>query len=77
LSKRAPVPLGSKSDNLYADFLIVCRNVLNHPETFIAKVKDIIPNIHKGEKNERFSYWLQQKDYETYNDKWDIIGKGL
>jgi hypothetical protein len=27
LSKRAPVPLGNKFDNLYADYLIICRNV--------------------------------------------------
>ena len=27
LSKRAPVPLGNKFDNLYVDYLIICRNV--------------------------------------------------
>jgi len=28
LSKKAPVPSGNKLDNLYEDYLIICRNVL-------------------------------------------------
>ena len=32
LSKRAPVPLGNKPDRLYADFLIICRDVSEKPK---------------------------------------------
>src|ERR671938_476270 len=42
LSKRAPVPLGSKLDNLYADYLIICGNVLKEPEIFLTKITDIM-----------------------------------
>ncbi len=35
LSKRASVPLGNKQDSLYADYLIICRNVLKQPKIFI------------------------------------------
>jgi hypothetical protein len=66
LSKRAPVPLGNKLDNLYVDYLIICRNILKQPEIFITKTTDITTSIHKGEKDGRFSYWLQPKDYETF-----------
>ena len=77
LSKRNPVPLGNKSDSLYADYLIICRNVLKQPEIFITKVADVINSIHRVEKNERSSYWLEVKDYERFKDNWDAIGKGF
>jgi hypothetical protein len=77
LSKRAPVSLGNKLDSLYADYLIICRNVLKQPEIFIAKIADIMTSIHKGEKDGRLSYWLQPKDYEIFKDSWDVIGKGF
>ena len=76
LSKRSPVPLGNKQDSLYADYLIICRNVLKQPEIFITNIIDIRNIIHKGEKDGRFSYWLQLKDYERFKDNWDIVGKG-
>ena len=77
LSKKAPVPLGNTLDNLYADYLIICRNVLKQPEIFIIKIADITTSIHRGEKDGRFSYWLQPKDYERFKDKWDVIGEGF
>ena len=77
LSKRAPVPLGNKFDNLYADYLIICRNVLKEPEIFLTKITDIMTSIHNGEKDGRFSYWLQPRDYERFKDNWGVIGKGF
>jgi hypothetical protein len=76
LSKRAPVPLGNKPDRLYADFLIICRSVSEKPETFIIDNTKTL-NIHKGERNGNFSYWLQPRDYEMFKDNWGIIGKGF
>jgi hypothetical protein len=64
-------------DNLYAGYLIICRNVLKQPEIFITKVADIKASIHKGEKEGRFSYWLQPKDYERFKDNWVALEKGL
>ena len=47
LTKRSPVPLGSSLDNLFADYLIVCRNVLvNNPELFITSMGRIKPDIY-------------------------------
>src|SRR5919198_3117268 len=74
LTKRSPVPLGSSLESLFADYLIVCRNVLvNNPELFITSMGRIRPDIHKGHKNGRVSYWLQQKNYEQYKDNWEEI----
>jgi hypothetical protein len=50
---------------LYADYLIICRNVLKQPEIFITKVVDITTSIHKVERDGRLSYWLEVKDYEN------------
>jgi hypothetical protein len=77
LSKRYPVPLGNKLDILFADYLVICRNVLKHPEIFIVKIADIVKSIHKVEKNGHSSYWLELKDYERFKDNWDTIGKGF
>jgi len=79
LSKRDPVPLGSSLENLFGDFLIICRKVFdNKPEIFIAKISDVKNGslIHEGIRNERKSYWLQPKDYEQFKDNWEIIGEG-
>jgi hypothetical protein len=38
LSKKSPVPLGRGPESLYADYLVICRNVLKQPEIFIAKI---------------------------------------
>jgi hypothetical protein len=77
LTKRSPVPIGSNLDSLFADYLIVCRNILKAtPELFITSIKKVVPHIHKGEKDGRISYWLQQRDYELYKDNWEEIGQG-
>jgi len=79
LSKRDPVPLGSSLENLFGDYLIICRKVFDDkPEIFIAKISDVKNGslIHEGIRNERKSYWLQPKDYEQFKDNWEIIGEG-
>lgn len=79
LSKKDPVPLGSSLENLFGDYLIICRKVFDDkPEIFIAKISDIKDGslIHEGIRNERKSYWLRPKDYEQFKDNWEIIGEG-
>jgi hypothetical protein len=77
LSKKNPVPFGSKLNNLIAEYLIVCRNVFDEkPDVFIANIDDIKNTIHEGINEGRKSYWLQTKDYEKFKDNWNIIGEG-
>lgn len=77
LSKRNPVPLGSNIENLIAEYLIICRKVLDDkPEVFLAKINDIKARVHEGRKGDKVSYWLQPKDYEDLKDNWRIIGNG-
>ena len=47
------------------------------PEIFLTKITDIMTSIHNGEKDGRFSYWLQPRDYERFKDNWGVIGKGF
>lgn len=35
LSKRSPVPLGSRQNSIFGDFLIICRNLFTNPEVFV------------------------------------------
>src|SRR5215212_7981774 len=54
LSKRAPVPLGTTLDHLFADFVIVCRPFLrDQPECFILIPSECIRLAHRGEKDGR------------------------
>lgn len=51
LSRRSPVPLGNKLDNLFANFVIICRNVIEEaPQCFILTPEEIRRLVHKGEK---------------------------
>ena len=79
LSKRNPVPLGTSLNHLYADFVVVCRNVTKEtPECFILKPAEVRKLAHRGEKNGKISYWLQPPQYEAkqFAEKWDRIGSG-
>ena len=79
LSKRAPVPLGSHLDHLFAQFFIVCRNVAKEtPECFILTPAEVRSLVHRGEKNGKYSYWLQPRQYEAaeYKEAWMRIGDG-
>ncbi len=79
LSKKDPVPLGSNLENLFGDYLIICRKVFDDkPEIFITKINEIKNKslIHEGIKNNKRSFWLQPKDYEQFENNWKIIGEG-
>ena len=79
LSKKDPVPLGSDLENLFGDYLVICRKVFeDRPEIFIAKI-DYIKNsglICEENKDGKKSYWFQPKEYEQFKDNWEIIGDG-
>lgn len=80
LSKRTPVPLGSKLDNLFADWVVICRKIIDDsPECFILKPKEVKDIVDKNEKDGRISYWLQPKKYENekFFNKWERIGTGF
>ncbi len=79
LSKRAPVPLGDKLNHLFADYIVICRNVAKEtPECFVLTPEEIRRLVHKGEKNGKISYWLQSREYEAdeFHEKWERIGLG-
>jgi len=78
LTKKAPVPFGSKIENMIAEFVIICRSVREEkPEIFVATKNEIKENIHRQVKNGKVSYWLEPKDCEQFRDKWNKIGKGF
>jgi hypothetical protein len=80
LSRRAAVPLGGTLENLLADYLVVCRRVVeDHPECFILKPGEAKELANRNEKEGRVSYWLEPRDYETerFRETWDRIGGGV
>ena len=80
LSKGSPVPLGTKLNHLFADFVVVCRHVIREtPECFVLLPAEICSLVHRGEKNGKISLWLQPRDYaiEKFREKWDRIGLGV
>ena len=79
LSRRSPVPLGSRLEGLLGDFFVICRNVAgDEPECFVLTPTDVRQLAHKGEKDGKISFWLQPKQYESdeFKEKWDRIGRG-
>jgi len=79
LSKRPPVPLGAHLDNLFGDFFIVCTKVATDvPECFVLTPSEVRKLAHRGEKEDRISFWLQPKQYEAaeFRDAWHRIGNG-
>ena len=79
LSKRNPVPLGAKLDNLFGDFFVVCNNVASDaPACFVLTPAEVEALAHRGEKEGKLSYWLQPKHYAVseFHEKWLRIGKG-
>ena len=80
LSRRAPVPLGTTLNYLFADYVVICRRVTgDNPECFILTPDEIRELVHRGEKDGRISYWLQPREYESerFREKWDRIGSGV
>jgi hypothetical protein len=76
LSRRNPVPLGSKLDHLWADFVVICRNVCeDSPECFVLTPNEVKELALPG-KTGRASHWLRPRDYEQerFRKRWDRIG---
>ncbi len=79
LSRRSPVPLGRHLGNLIADFVVVCRRVLDDdPECFVLTTREVRAGVHRVVKDREVSYWLQPKAYEgeAHREAWRKIGKG-
>lgn len=80
MSKKNDVPLGSNTDNLIADYMIICRKVSEPiPEIFIVKTKKMFKDdliTMNTNKEGVDSYWFWQKDYEQFKDNWKEIGNG-
>jgi hypothetical protein len=77
LREENPVPIGKSLDSLFADYLIICTNVMDSPELFVTTTNGIRHKIHKGQKEGRISYWLQTKDYREFKDNWEILPNGF
>lgn len=80
LSKKNPVPLGTKLDNLIGDYVIICvRAYPNVPECFVMTPQEVSKLAHRGEKAGKVSYWLQPSSSysDIYKEKWDRIGHGV
>ena len=60
LNKRNPVPIGTNLDSLFADYLIICRNVLKESlEVFIASINEAMKTgIHRVEAEKDECYKL-------------------
>jgi len=72
LTRKAPVPFGS-NPQLFADFVIIVRNIFEKPEVFILRSDEVKNRLVKKEKNGRMSYWLPPKEYEKFKDNWDVL----
>ena len=80
LSKRAPVPLGNALDRIMGDYwIIVNQAVSDAPNCFILTPDEVRQAAHRGEKDNRVSYWLQPKAYEQaqFKDRWQRLGSPL
>lgn len=78
LSRRNPVPLGKSVDSFFGDWVVICRNLMAEPQSFVLKPEEVRRLAHRGEKDGRVSYWLQPREYETdaYREAWARIGTG-
>jgi hypothetical protein len=79
LSKRDTVPLGNTLDKIMGDFWVIVNKVASgKPDTFILLPNEVRELAHRGEKEERVSYWLQPSDYDKpiFHEQWQRIGLG-
>jgi len=76
LSKKDPVPIGSKLDNVMGDFWVIVNNVVKEPNAFVRLPSEVKDMAHRGEKDGRISYWLQRISYDRdeFREAWDRIG---
>ena len=77
LSKRNPVPLGVSLDKVMGDYWVIVNNVASEPQTYVLLPKEVKALAHRGEKNNKVSYWLQPRAYavEKFHEAWSRIGK--
>lgn len=75
LSKRDPVGISPGPPT--PDFLIVCRKVCEPaPEMFIMRGAEVARLIQDQKDRGKTSFWIEIRDYEPYQDRWDLIGMG-
>jgi hypothetical protein len=76
LSKKNPVPFGSKLE-VMADFVIICAEIFSEsPKVYILKREEVKKLVRRWGKDNRASYWLEIRDYKDYENRWEVIGKG-
>lgn len=75
LSKRSPVPLGTSLTSIRGDFWLIVTQVSQDPITYVMLPEEVSQLAHRGEKDGRVSYWLQQKAYDTeaFRERWERI----
>lgn len=78
LSKRHPVPLGTSLDKVMGDYWIIVTKVASGPSAFILLPSEVRELAHRGEKDERVSFWLQPTSYDQteFRESWHRIGNG-
>lgn len=78
LSKRNPVPLGGSLDKVMGDIWIIVNKVAISPSAFILLPSEVKELAHRGEKEDRISYWLQPRSYDQpqFHENWERIGHG-
>jgi hypothetical protein len=78
LSKRNPVPLGKCLTKVMGDFWVIVNKVATEPTAFILLPNEIRQMAHRGEKDDRISFWLQPRSYDqpSFREKWERIGRG-
>lgn len=79
LSKRNPVPLGGSLDKVMGDIWIIVNKVATtSPSAYILLPSEVKELAHRGEKEDRISYWLQPKSYDQpqFHENWERIGHG-
>ncbi len=78
LSKRNPVPLGTKLEKVMGDFWVIVNKVSTTPSAFVLLPSEVKERAHRGEKDGRVSFWLQPTAYdqEPFREAWNRIGNG-
>ncbi len=78
LSRRNPVPLGPTLDKVMGDFWVIVNRVTDAPTAFVLLPSEVRDLAHRGEKENRVSYWLQPGAYdqERFREAWQRIGRG-
>jgi hypothetical protein len=82
LSRRSAVPLGKDLNHLFADYVVICRNVISeNPECFVLTPEEVRALAKKADKNGKVTFWLDPPKYDCDEFRgevgWDRIGSGL